>query len=373
MSKEKSVKILQMHTRSLRKKIALALAAVAAVSLLLVAQYFSFAMTPMKPQAPESVIVEVTRGQNPQEIAKLLAARSVISDPKLFLRIGRLTNQWSKLKAGEYQLSPGMTPMEILAVLTSGVSIHHPVTVREGENMYEVADELQEKGLAQRARVLELCRDPKFIATLGLGAPPPSTLEGYLYPETYFFNKALAPEEMLRQMVRKFSAIWGPEHESRARELRLTRHQVVTLASIIEKETGAPQERPMISSVFHNRLKKRMRLQSDPTTIYGIWEKYKGNIHRSDLASVNPYNTYTIPALPIGPISNPGKEALQAALFPSKSEFLFFVSHNDGTHEFTRTFEQHSQAVKRFQLDPKARAGKSWRDLSKQNASTSKR
>ena len=145
----------------------------------------------------------------------------------------------------------------------------------------------------------------------------------------------------------------------------MSRHQVVTLASIVEKETGATSERPLISSIFHNRLRKHMRLQSDPTTIYGMWDRYAGKIHKSDLSTFSVYNTYTIPALPVGPIANPGKEAIHAALYPAQSDYLFFVSHNDGTHEFTRSYGEHTRAVGKFQLDPKAREGKSWRDLKK--------
>jgi UPF0755 protein len=211
---------------------------------------------------------------------------------------------------------------------------------------------------------LKACRDPKLIASLPIKEHP-QTLEGYLFPDTYFLNKTMTAAEIIRGMVRKFAAVWGPDQDARAKELGMTQHQVITLASIIEKETGAPQERPLISSVFHNRLQKRMRLQSDPTTIYGIWDRYDGNLHKSDLSAQNPYNTYYVPALPIGPISNPGREAIRAALYPSPSNFLYFVSHNDGTHEFTSTYTQHINAVKRFQLNPRARDGKSWRDLTK--------
>jgi len=167
---------------------------------------------------------------------------------------------------------------------------------------------------------------------------------------------------MTREMIKKFFATWSPREDSLARSLGFTRHQVVTLASMIEKETGAAQERPLISSVFHNRLRKRMRLQSDPTTIYGIWQNYKGNLKRSDLVNPTQWNTYTIAALPVGPIGNPGFEAIQAALAPATSEFLFFVSNNDGTHAFSKTYEEHSNWVKKLQMDPKAREGKSWRD-----------
>jgi UPF0755 protein len=258
-----------------------------------------------------------------------------------------------------------MTPIEVLATITSGISIKHPVTIREGQNMYEVAAELEAKRLATQARVLELCKDPEFIASLGLKGPVGPTLEGYLFPDTYYFNRAMSAEDMLRQMVKQFQTVWTTEVRERARKMGLTPIQALTLASMIEKETGAQQERPMISSVFHNRLRKKMRLQSDPTTIYGIWESYHGNLHRGDLLSINPYNTYTVPGLPVGPIANPGKEAIEAALNPVQSEYLFFVSHNDGTHEFTSNLQDHNAAVRKFQINAKAREGRSWRDLAK--------
>lgn len=330
--------------------------------------FLIFAVTPAVPGSEESVIVEIQKGQGPAEVSSILATRKVVSDARQFQLYGKLTRTWPKLKAGEYKVSPGMRPSEVFAVITSGISVPHPITVREGENMYEVAADLESKGLVAKDRFLAICRDPAFISGLGLGKPQPGSLEGYLFPETYHFNKTMTPEDMARQMVRKFAATWEASHEARARELGLSRHQVVTLASIVEKETGAPEERAMISSVFHNRLRKRMRLQSDPTTVYGMWERYTGNIRKADLMESTPYNTYAIPALPVGPISNPGKDAIDAALFPVKSENLFFVSRNDGTHVFTRTFEDHSAAVRKHQLDPKARAGKSWRDLSKRRS-----
>ena len=328
-----------------------------------------FAFTPLRSGSPDAVIVEIHKGQNQQEVSKMLASTGVIENADRFAMLGRITRQWKKIKAGEYKVSPGMTPMQILATLTSGISVAHPVTVREGENIFEIASDIQSKGLGSKEKFLELCRDQRFIGTLwiGLGShgKAPATLEGYLFPDTYFFNRTLSPEDIIRQMLRRFFSVWGAAEEARAKELGLTRHQAVILASMIEKETGASNERPLISSVFHNRLKKKMRLQSDPTTIYGIWNRYDGNLHKSDLLSPTPYNTYTVPGLPAGPISNPGKEALHAALFPDTSPYLFFVSHNDGTHEFTSTIEDHMKAVRKFQLDPKAREGRSWRDLNK--------
>ncbi|MCM2323856.1 MAG: endolytic transglycosylase MltG [Oligoflexia bacterium] len=324
-----------------------------------------FAFQPLKGGSSDSAIIEIQRGQGPREISRILFSNGAIKDPARFVWLGRLSRQWKNIKAGEYKVSPAQTPLEIFATITSGISVSHPVTIREGENMYEIGATLETRTLVRKARFLELCRDAKLIASLGFEPPRPATLEGYLFPDTYFFNRTMQAEDMIRQMVRRFQGVWGGKEAARARELGLTRHQLITLASIVEKETGAPQERPLIASVFYNRLKKRMRLQSDPTTIYGIWETYSGNIQRTDLLASNPYNTYSIPALPVGPISNPGREAIQATLYPATSDYLFFVSQNDGTHEFTRTFEDHTRAVRRFQLDPRARKGKSWRDLLK--------
>lgn len=327
-----------------------------------------FVFSPIHSPNGQGAIVEITKGKSPKELTHLLTANGVIraEDESNFRMLGRVTRLWKRVKAGEYKFTPQMSPLEVFRVLTSGVSVLHPITVREGENMYEVADALEELKLVNHETFLRLCKDPKFIAAIGIKDPQAKSLEGYLFPDTYFLNKTMTAEDIVRGMVRKFLAVWGPEQEARAKALGMSQHEVITLASIIEKETGAPQERPMISSVFHNRLRKKMRLQSDPTTIYGIWDRYDGNLHKADLSTATPYNTYYVPALPAGPISNPGREAIRAALFPSQSDFLYFVSHNDGTHEFTATYDAHLKAVRRFQLDPKARDGKSWRDLSKQ-------
>lgn len=335
-----------------------------AIALLPLGRFALFAFSASKPGARSTLLVLVQKGQSPNEITKTLTSQGIVSDPQSFLWLGRLTRQWRSIKAGEYEISSSMTPIEIFSILTSGISASHPVTVREGENMYEVADDLESKHLATREHFLSLCRDPHFIASLGFFQKEqlPVSLEGYLFPDTYFFNRTQTDSEMTRQMVRRFFTAWGKREEARATELKMSRNEVITLASMIEKETGAPEERPLISSVFHNRLQKRMKLQSDPTTIYGMWERYEGKIHKRDLMEKNNYNTYYVSALPIGPIGNPGKESIQAALYPSTSSFLYFVSHNDGTHEFTKNFEDHNRAVRKFQLDPKAREGKSWRD-----------
>ena len=326
--------------------------------------FFRTALQPYQPQNTTRVIIEVDRGKGPPSISRQLEAMQIVRNAKIFLYYGKFRGSWAKIKAGEYELSPSMTPAQIFDIFASGVSVARPFLVREGENMFEVAEKIQAKGFGPKERFLKLARDPAFIAKLGLD-PPPKTLEGYLFPDTYLLQRKMTQEEILRAMVKRFEAAWTADDEQKAKALGLTRDQVITLASIVEKETGAPEERAIIAGVFHNRLAKKMKLQSDPTTIYGIWSHYRGNLHKSDLLESTPYNTYTVAALPAGPISNPGIEAIHATLNPAVHHYLYFVSKNDGTHTFTATYEDHAKAVAKFQLDARARSGKSWRNLKK--------
>lgn len=321
--------------------------------------------TAQKENIPKETIILVKRGLGPGNLSRLLESEGAISSSSQFMRLGRLLRMWGEIKAGEYSVSNQQTPIEIFSVLTSGKSIQYPITFQEGINMYQIASQLEEKGLGNRQTLLQLMKDRDFMRDLGLGEPPPPSLEGYLFPDTYLLNRTMDEKQIVTLMVRGFTSRWRPSWTERAEELKLSRHQVVTLASMIEKETGAGEERPLIGSVFHNRLKKRMRLQSDPTTIYGVWENFDGNLRRSHLLEKNSYNTYAIYGLPVGAIANPGEKAIEAALFPDRSEYLFFVSRNDGTHYFSKTVKEHNQAVRDYQINRAARKGKSWRDLGK--------
>ncbi|OFZ81999.1 MAG: hypothetical protein A2583_01290 [Bdellovibrionales bacterium RIFOXYD1_FULL_53_11] len=321
-----------------------------------------FSLSPAKRGSQDSYIILVQKGETPARITKALVEQGVVADAGLFHRLGRWGRFWGRIKAGEYKLSPAMTPVEVFSVITSGISVNYPVTVHEGNNMYEIGAALETTGLVEKDYFVSLCKSRPLMMQLGYKPPLPPSLEGYLFPDTYFFNRTMTPQDMIRKMVSRFGMAWKQEYEMNAAAMGFTKHQLLTLASIIEKETGTAGERPLISSVFHNRLKKRMRLQSDPTTIYGMWERYRGNIRRDDLNERTPYNTYAISGLPIGPISNPGTAAIDAALRPAASDYLFFVSHNDGTHEFTRNFSDHAKAVRKYQLDRTARQGKSWRE-----------
>lgn len=320
-------------------------------------------------RADELVVFEVPSGRSFKQIADRLQEQGIILSAFKMRVVARMTGLDGRVKRGEYQLNRAMTPQEVLSVLISGRSIQYPITFPEGSNMFEMAGLLEAKGLYKAADFLQMVRDRDVIREL-LGIEV-SSLEGYLFPETYNVTKYTSLRELIGNMVANFKTVYGHLEAQNPNRIQLPRHEVVTLASVVEKETGAPEERPMIASVFFNRMNKGIKLQSDPTIIYGIWietGRYKQNITKDDIERPTRYNTYTVPKLPFGPIANPGREALEAVMKPGTSDYMFFVSRNDGTHIFTRTYEEHLKAVKSFQLDPDARANKSWRDLKKKSA-----
>ena len=297
---------------------------------------------------PPSKTVTIPDRATFQQVAALLEREELIKSRLAFVWLGRFQAADRKIQAGEYELNPSMAPAEILSRLTTGVVVLHPILIPEGLTMVQIAEIFAQQGLMDRQEALRWMTDPAFIAYLGINAP---TLEGYLYPDTYKFPKGVRPKEVLTTMVEHLRQVYGPDLEARARELNMTQHEVLTLASIIEKESGSNGEREEISAVFHNRLKKRIPLQSDPTVIYGL-PNYDGNIHKKDLSSPSPYNTYRIAGLPPGPIANPGIQSIRAALYPSNSRALYFVSRNDGTHQFSATLAEHNDAVERYQKRP---------------------
>lgn len=333
-------------------------------------QGLRFISTPAS-QDDTLVVFNVKDGETLRDVAIRLENEKLITDARKFRAYVRVKSLGSKVRTGEYALKRNMSPAEILKILASGRSIEYVVTVSEGLNRFEIADVVDRVGIGSRAEFLRLTQDRDFIKK-NLGDDLP-TLEGYLFPETYYVTRASGVRGLVRQMTAKFNESFATVPVSAGSEISvaLKKHEVVTLASIVEKETGATAERPLISSVFHNRMRKRMKLQTDPTVIYGIWTKtgtWNRNISRQDLTTPTPYNTYVIPGLPPGPIANPGLPAMLAAVRPAKSEFLFFVSRNDGTHVFSRDYGQHRTAVGDYQLNKKAREGKSWRDLQKKSA-----
>jgi UPF0755 protein len=316
----------------------------------------------------QDVIYEVQPGRSFNSIAAELEGKGLVTNGNFFSIYARIVGERSKLKVGEYLLKTDMTPDQVLEVITSGKSIARSFTVSEGLSIYEISELYQKEGFGTAEDFMKWVKDPTLIKSL-LGEQRES-LEGYLFPETYMLTKFTDTKALISNMVRRFLYVYN-EVIPLAQITGMSRHEIVTLASIVEKETGAPEERPVISSVFHNRMKKGMRLQTDPTVIYGkalTLGKIVINITKADLLTPTRYNTYTISGLPPGPIANPGREALLAAVTPDQTEYLFFVSRNDGTHVFSKDYKGHSDAVKSFQLDRKAREGKSWRDLKKNSA-----
>jgi UPF0755 protein len=263
----------------------------------------------------------------------------------------------TSFKAGQYSISSGMTMVNTLDLLTSGKSITTKVTIPEGRNLFQIGEILERKGITKASDFIKYAKDKTFVQKLGI---PSHRAEGYLYPDTYSFQENTPAPMVIKTMVSLFKRKMKTVDFSQS---KLNKHEIVILASVVEKETGAKFERPAIAGVFHNRLKKRMRLQSDPTTIYGIYETYNGNLRKKHLLQKTPYNTYKISGLPVGPISNPGLESIKAVLSPDNHNYLYFVSKNDGTHIFSKTYADHRRAVNKWQKNRKNREGKSWRNL----------
>lgn len=326
---------------------------------------YNFMYSPMSSDKDE-ILFEVKPGPFYQ-ITRQLIKMNLIRNGRYFTLLAKIQSKITKVKTGEYALRKNMLPQEILETLVSGKMLQHAFTVQEGLNIYEIASLLESKKLVDKNEFLRLVKNRNFIKKM-TGEDLPS-LEGYLFPDTYRVTKYEGAKAIIKTMVARFNEVYG-DIKITSSKVSYDRHKAVILASMIEKETGAPFERPVISSVFHNRLKKRMRLQSDPTILYGIMERdgvWKKNIRKIDIITKTPYNTYKVSALPKGPISNPGKESLRAVFFPEETKFLYFVSKNDGTHYFSKTYKEHEKAVRAYQKNSKARKGKSWRDLKEKN------
>jgi UPF0755 protein len=291
-------------------------------------------------------LIPVIAGETFTSLASKLEQRGIITDTRSFKLLALIRGDDKKLKAGEYALSPSMTPIQVLDTFVGGQSYLHRLTIPEGYTLKQIAEKVHRNEYGQRDEFITLANDPTFVSRFGIEV---QSLEGYLFPDTYYFPKGASIEMIIKKMVERFKEQFPPQWKDRAKDLDRSIHEIVTLASIIEKETGDPSERPVIASVFHNRLKKKMRLESDPTVIYGI-PNFDGNIKRKHLTALTPYNTYKIKGLPPGPIANPGRAAIEAALYPAQTDYLFFVSKKDTTHHFSRTIQEHQKAVRKYQL-----------------------
>jgi UPF0755 protein len=297
---------------------------------------------------PANKIVVISEGATFLQAAALLEREQLIRSRSAFVILGKFQEADRKIQPGEYELNAAMLPADILSKLLAGRVLLHTVTIPEGYTVNQIADVLDEQRITSRAEFLRLASDRSFIKTLGISA---ETVEGYLFPDTYRFARGTPAKDVMRTMVEQLVRVMTEEWQARAKEMNLTIHHVLTLASVIEKETGSGDERPHISSVFHNRLRKRIPLQSDPTVIYGL-PNFDGNLRKKDLLHASPYNTYRWAGLPPGPIASPGADSIRAALYPATSKYLYFVSRNDGTHHFSATLMEHNRAVEKYQKRP---------------------
>jgi UPF0755 protein len=290
--------------------------------------------------------VLILRGSTFQEVVHVLDEEGLLRSPTRFYLMARVLGIAQRVKAGEYELSTAMMPSVILHKLVTGDVVKYRVTLPEGYTVRQIAVRLAERGIIDEPEeFLTVAFSSDFAVGLGIAG---DGVEGYLFPDTYLFPKGLPPEEVIKRMVENFKRVYAPDFSLRATELGMTDREVVTLASIIEKETGLAEERPLISAVFHNRLKRGIPLSSDPTVIYGI-KDFDGNLRKRDLEKRTPYNTYLIRGLPPGPIANPGRSSILAALYPAPVKYLYFVSRNNGSHHFSATLREHNEAVRRYQ------------------------
>lgn len=309
----------------------------------------------LPPERPLPAEIRVEQGDSLATVARKLSDQKIVSNGFLFSLWARLRGAEKKIHQGLYRFDMPVPPHEVLDRLVSGKGVYLIVTIPEGLTVREIATLLENMGIASKEKFLAAAADPNLLATLGL---QDKGIEGYLFPSTYHFVPATSERDMILAMAEQFRKMSLPLLLRGTGDHKLTPHEILTLASIIEKETGVESERPLVSAVFHNRLKRQMALQSDPTVIYGI-KNFNGNLTRKDLNEPTPYNTYRIAALPPGPICNPGLSSIRAALQPADVPYLYFVSKNDGTHLFSDTIEAHNQAVKTYQpVRPPAPRGK---------------
>ena len=289
-----------------------------------------------------NVEIEIPRGATFRQAVDILYNEKLIRDKKIFLLLGRLTGADRKIRAGFYSIWNSMSPLDIFRIIRKGRIVEYEIKVLEGDSIPEVAAEFEKFGITKKDDFLELSKDPGLLASYNIESP---SLEGYIFPDTYIIPKGIDAREAVGIMIDKMREKYSGKLLSRTKEIGMTENEVLTLASIIEKEAVVDEERPLVSAVYHNRLKRKMPLQADPTSIYGI-KSSKEKITLNDLKRKTPYNTYVIKGLPPGPIASPGLKSISAALYPADVPYIFFVASDDRTHQFSSTITEHLNAVK---------------------------
>jgi len=305
---------------------------------------------PYKGYGGTEQFVTIAQGAGSVAIGRSLADARVVRDERIF----RLALWWSgegrNLQAGEYRFERPLNALEVIERLKRGDVYARRLTFPEGLTIEEMAKLYEQREFGKARDFIEAANDAERIRDLD---PDAADLEGYLFPETYPVPRGTPASKLIDAMVGRFRAVYGDDMRVRATSQGMTTRQLVTLASLVEKETGKPDERPIVAAVYRNRVKIGMPMQADPTIIYALEKshRYDGNIRRADLDLDSPYNTYKFPGLPPGPIASPGKASLEAALNPADVRYLYFVSRNDGSHVFASTLEEHERNVRQFQVE----------------------
>ncbi len=299
---------------------------------------------PPAPATPQEVTMFVPFGSSTREIFRRLAAEGVVAPAWLAEAYYRLARSAEPLQAGEYRFTRPMAFSEVLDHMARGDVVKHAVVVPEGLTAEETFEQFWSRGISRPEAFRKAFRDPQLVASLAPGAPD---LEGFLFPDTYVVTRSTSARQIVESMVANFRKHFTQELRARSAAQDRTLREAVTLASIVQKETSLPREAAVIAGVYQNRLRRGMRLQADPTVAYALKRdgKWTGTVYRSDYGYESPYNTYLYGGLPPGPISNPGLASLRAAAAPARTEYLYFVADNSGGHRFSRTFEEHLEAI----------------------------
>jgi UPF0755 protein len=305
--------------------------------------------TPYKGFSEAEKFVDIPPGTGAAEIRRRLVDAGVVSDEWAFRAALVWTGRSRALQAGEYRFDRPMSVVDVIDTIARGDVYTHSITFPEGLTIREMAVIYQSEGFGTADEFLQAARDASLIKELD---PAARDLEGYLFPETYTLPRRASASRLVSLMVDRFRNTYSDLEQKKTGELDMSLRQIVTLASLVEKETGKAEERPLVAAVYRNRLNRKMAMQADPTVVYALVDAgtYDGNIRKQDLAFDSPYNTYKYPGLPPGPIASPGRAALEAALAPADVEYLYFVSKNDGSHAFAETLEKHNANVQEYQV-----------------------
>lgn len=320
------------------------------ISLIMVFSYVAFELFVPVKSGSGNTEIEIPQGATFRQTTKILFDQKLIRDKNIFLLIGRLTGTDRKIRAGFYSISSRMSPFAIFKTIRRGQIIEYEIKILEGDSLLEISEQFEKTGIMKKQDFMALSINPDFLSSRDVEA---KSIEGYIFPDTYRIPKGVPPGDALGSMVDKMREKFSFEILTRMEELGMTENEVLTLASIIEKEAVVDSERSLISAVYHNRLKIKMPLQADPTAIYGI-KSSKDKITTVDLLRKTPYNTYQIKGLPPGPIASPGLKSIMAALYPADVPYIYFVSQDDRMHRFSSTAKEHLEAVKQYRLRQQA-------------------